>query len=203
MENNLFKYIVYCTTCTVTKKIYIGVHQTINPTEFDGYLGCGCYVNKPNTYSKAKTKFQLAVKTYGPKNFIRNTIAVFDDENSAFLLEREIVNNEFLARDDVYNQVLGGQGGFTTSVPVFEYDEFGTFIQEYKSINSAAIYKQVDLRSIQRAISDKVKCTGHFWTITKFDKLDLSQMHQYEGAHKQPIFQYSSDGTYDCCYDSL
>nr|DAM35509.1 MAG TPA: GIY-YIG nuclease superfamily protein [Bacteriophage sp.] len=39
MENNL-KWIVYCTTCTINNKIYIGVHKTVNPEVFDGYLGC-------------------------------------------------------------------------------------------------------------------------------------------------------------------
>lgn len=38
MENNL-KWIVYCTTCTINNKIYIGVHKTVNPEVFDGYLG--------------------------------------------------------------------------------------------------------------------------------------------------------------------
>lgn len=43
MENNL-KWIVYCTTCNINNKIYIGVHKT-NPEIFDGYLGNGCYLN--------------------------------------------------------------------------------------------------------------------------------------------------------------
>lgn len=34
------KYIVYKTTNIVNQKIYIGVHQTLNPDKFDGYLGC-------------------------------------------------------------------------------------------------------------------------------------------------------------------
>lgn len=45
MENNLSnetKYIVYLTTNTVNKMIYIGIHSTKNPLMFDQYLGCGC-----------------------------------------------------------------------------------------------------------------------------------------------------------------
>ena len=35
------KYIVYLTTNTANKKIYIGVHRTETPYDFDGYLGNG------------------------------------------------------------------------------------------------------------------------------------------------------------------
>nr|DAR62378.1 MAG TPA: GIY-YIG nuclease superfamily protein [Bacteriophage sp.] len=38
------KFIVYCTTCTVNNKIYIGVHKT-NKETFDGYLGCGVCIS--------------------------------------------------------------------------------------------------------------------------------------------------------------
>lgn len=33
------KYIVYCTTNLINNKIYVGVHQTSDPTHFDGYIG--------------------------------------------------------------------------------------------------------------------------------------------------------------------
>lgn len=96
MENNL-KWIVYCTTCTINKKIYIGVHRT-NPDIFDGYIGNGCYINNSATFNKTKTRFQKAVKKYGPENFIRSIIAVFDNEQDAYSLEADIVNEEFLKR---------------------------------------------------------------------------------------------------------
>ena len=82
MENNLLKYIVYCTTCLVNNKIYIGVHKT-NLEFFDWYLGNGVYLNQPSTYEKSQTKFKHAVKKYGPNQFKRSTIAVFDSEEEA------------------------------------------------------------------------------------------------------------------------
>lgn len=51
------KYIVYCTTNLINKKIYIGQHLTKNPDKFDEYLGCGVYANRPSTYNKPKTAF--------------------------------------------------------------------------------------------------------------------------------------------------
>lgn len=50
METNLetkdkYKYIVYQTINLVNNKIYIGVHKTVDPTVFDGYIGCGVKVS--------------------------------------------------------------------------------------------------------------------------------------------------------------
>ena len=44
------KYIVYLTLNKKSKvnginKIYVGVHQTDCPDIFDGYIGCGVYIN--------------------------------------------------------------------------------------------------------------------------------------------------------------
>lgn len=139
MENNL-KWIVYCTINTQNKKIYTGVHQTVNPDVFDGYLGCDVYVNRPATYEKAKYVFQHAVKKYGPKCFIRKTIAVFNNEEEAYLMEAEIVNAEYLKRSDVYNTALGGHGGDRglTAIKIYQYDVKGKFIAEYDSISHAS-----------------------------------------------------------------
>ena len=50
------------------------------------------------------------------------------------MLESEIVTKEFLARDDVYNEVLGGNSGDTTvSITCYQYDLEGNFIAEYDS----------------------------------------------------------------------
>lgn len=204
MENNLTKYIVYCTTCTINNKIYIGVHKT-NPEIFDYYLGNGAYANKPSTYEQSKTKFQYALKKYGVKNFIRITIAIFDKEQDAYDLEEEIVNKEFLKRSDVYNVSLGGNHADIPELAytTYQYDEYGNFIQEYYSLKEASISIGKSFRSIWRAVKEKCKCGNYFWTTTKYDKLDLSKMKSYEGLHKIPVFQYDINGNYDCCYDSI
>ena len=40
------KYIVYQTTNLINNKIYIGVHKTVNPDIFDGYIGNGGICNE-------------------------------------------------------------------------------------------------------------------------------------------------------------
>lgn len=203
MDNNL-KWIVYCTTNTINKKIYIGVHMT-NPNKFDGYLGNGVYNTRPSTYEHGKHVFHLAVKKYGVSNFIRSTIAIFDIEDDAFNLEADIVNEEFLKRTDVYNTALGGKTGgqIVQRIKIYQYSDKGEFIKEHESILRASIEINRNLRSIQRALKGKYKCADFYWTYDKFDKLDLSKMYQYEGHSTIPVFQYDLNGNYECCYNSI
>lgn len=209
MENNSkIKYIVYCTTNLINGKIYIGCHKT-NPEIWDSYLGNGVYVNNKSTYEKCKYAFQRAVKKYGPKNFKRSIIKIFpytkQGEEEAFALEADIVNEEFLKRSDVYNLALGGKvgGQILQRIPCYQYDSDGNFIKEYKSYNDASKELNRNLRTIQRAIKEKIKCAGYFLTNIKYDQLDITKMHNYEGYNYIPVYQYSSTGEYDCCYDSI
>ena len=203
MDNNL-KWIVYCTTNTVNKKIYVGVHMT-NPEYYDNYLGNGAYSNKPSTYEHGKNVFHYALKKYGPSKFIRNTIAIFDNEEEAYELEASIVNEEFLKRPDVYNMALGGKigGQILQRIKVFQYSEDGEFIKEHESLLKASIEMNRNIRSIQRAVKNKHKCAGYFWTTTKYNKLDISKMYKYEGHDSIPVFQYNLNGEYECCYNSI
>lgn len=128
MENN-FKYIVYVTINLVNYKYYIGVHQTKDPNIFDSYYGCGCYGNTPSTYQYAKTAFQFALKKYGPKNFRRFVIGIFNTAEEAYKIEELLVNSEMLKRKDLYNMCLGGthSGGFTKEIN--QYDLCGNYIK--------------------------------------------------------------------------
>lgn len=98
-------YIIYKTTNLVNNKIYIGKHKT-DTLDFDGYYGSGLYLNR-------------AIKKYGTKNFIRETLHIFDNEIDCSNKERELVNENFINSDDVYNISIGGTGGNT----LFGYDE--------------------------------------------------------------------------------
>lgn len=207
-NNSNIKYIVYCTTNLVNGKIYIGVHKTKSSEYFDGYIGCGVYINKPSTYNHPKYPFQYAVKKYGPKNFRRVTIKEYPDteqgEEEAFNLEAEIVDEQFLSRPDVYNIALGGKfGSNLQKIPCYQYDSDGNFIKEYKSYSDASKELNRNLRSIQRSIKNKTKCAGYFLTDKYFTKLDITKMYNYTGYNCIPVYQYSSTGEYECCYESI
>lgn len=205
IENNLkkFKYIVYETTNLVNNKIYIGVHQTEDPNKFDGYIGCGVYCNQPYTYMHAKTAFQFAVKKHGPSNFKRKTLAVFNTPHEAFLLEEELVNEEFLKRDDVYNMILGGEGGYFLSnrVKVFRYDENGNYLDEYLSFALAALAFNCDYTNISYAVRKKCKACECFWSTDKLDKLDLS-LYNIGDNHAKKIYCYLQDGSFYKAYST-
>lgn len=196
------KVIVYCTTNIVNKYIYIGVHLC-KSNKFDGYIGCGVYVNQPSTYNHPKTAFQYAVQKYGPNNFKRITIKEFDNEEDAYLLESEIVNSEFIARKDVYNQVIGGHGGdlVNNSIPCHQYDLNGNYVASYESQQKASLAINRGFSVIKYAIKNKVKSAGYFWDLEKVEKLDLSKFKTE--SNKIPVFQYSESGEYDCCYESV
>lgn len=196
------KYIVYCTTNLINNKIYVGQHLTENPDVFDGYIGCGVYITRESSYNKPRTAFQHAVYKYGPSNFKRTIIKVFDTKKEALILEAEIVNKEFLSREDVYNEVLGGNSGDTTvSIACYQYDLEGNFIAEYDSQQKASYAVGKGFTTIKRAIKEKIKAANYYWSLEKVDKLDLTN---YKTTiNKIPVFQYSEKYEYECCYESV
>jgi hypothetical protein len=89
-------YLIYKTTKLVTNKIYIGKHITSDLN--DGYLGSGKWLIN-------------SIKKYGKENFKKDILFIFDNELDMNNKEIEIVNLEFILREDTYNLALGGNGG--------------------------------------------------------------------------------------------
>ena len=196
-----WKYIVYKTINLVNNKIYIGLHKTKDPEIFDGYIGNGVYNTQPYTYEHAKTAFQYAVKKYGPKNFRRYTIAVFDTVEEASDLEEQLVNKKFLERSDVYNMVLGGYFVFNR-LKVYQYDLKGNYINEYKSYADAALKLNCDYTLISYAVRKRSIAKKYLWSNDKLEKLDLSQYNL--GLNNSiNIFVYNIDGKYLGGYKTL
>ena len=165
------KYIVYQTVNKVNNKIYVGVHGTETP-EFDGYIGNGLSIYRPATYLNPKTPFQYAVKKYGIKNFIRTTLKIFDKEEDAYKMEEEIVNEDFLKREDVYNLALGGRITELANPrkKVYMYDLDGNFEREFNSVNSAGRFlnpSAVGAGHLPRAIKEGHQFLGHQFSYEK------------------------------------
>lgn len=88
-------YYLYQITNLINNKIYIGVHSTRNIN--DGYMGSG-------------KMLKSAFEKYGILNFRKDILEYFDDLESMYLREEQVVDETFLERDDVYNLKIGGAG---------------------------------------------------------------------------------------------
>lgn len=85
---------VYRITNLINQKEYVGVHTTSNLD--DGYMGSGIAIMR-------------AVKKHGVNNFQKEIIQFFNTESEAYEYELQIVNEEYVAREDTYNMTLGGR----------------------------------------------------------------------------------------------
>jgi group I intron endonuclease len=90
-------YTIYKTTNQINGTIYVGYHSTEDLA--DSYLGSGKILNQ-------------AIEKNGVENFVKEILYVFPSREEALQKEREIVNEEFVQREDTYNVKLGGEGGW-------------------------------------------------------------------------------------------
>lgn len=195
------KYIVYLTTNIVNNKIYVGVHGTENPDIFDGYIGDGVNRNQPSSNLHPKCPFQYAVKKYGFDKFKRSIIKVFDNVQDALDLEAEIVNEEFIKREDTYNITLGGGFPPILCKIVYQYDFDGNFIKEWSSIKEAATTLNLDEVAIGRSVLYKRTAGEFLWSDAKFDKLDTSIYTKY--SPKVPVYIYDTMGEFVKGFESM
>lgn len=86
-------YYVYRIINKINNKEYIGFHSTNNMN--DGYMGSGKLIIK-------------AIEKYGIENFEKEILKQFNNKKDAELYERELVNEEYVKRNDTYNISIGG-----------------------------------------------------------------------------------------------
>jgi group I intron endonuclease len=92
-------YVVYKITNIINQNIYIGIHKTNDIC--DNYYGSGKLI-------------RAAIKKHGKDNFVKEILHICDTLDSALLLEKEIVNEDFTKRRDTYNIAVGGGLGGKT-----------------------------------------------------------------------------------------
>lgn len=73
--------------------IYVGQHMTNDLN--DGYLGSG-------------RSIRAAISEFGKQNFKKDILHICKSFEEMDSLERQIVNEDFVARSDTYNNVVGG-----------------------------------------------------------------------------------------------
>lgn len=90
-------YYLYEIKNNVNGKIYVGVHKT--KVLDDGYMGSGKVIRR-------------SIEKNGIENFTKTILEHFSSSEEMYAREKEVVNEEFLDRDDTYNLRRGGSGGF-------------------------------------------------------------------------------------------
>jgi len=130
-------YLIYKITNTINNKIYIGKHKTNDIN--DDYMGSGKILNK-------------AIEKYGINNFKKEILFECSNEEEMNQKEAEIVNDEFIKRNDVYNLKIGGEGGFdyvnNTKQNLYDRTKPETF-KKYQ-MNGKKLYK----RTLEKRISE-------------------------------------------------
>ena len=190
------EYIVYETTNLVNNKFYIGVHKTENSNIFDGYIGCGVYIQHPSSYMNPKTLFQFAVKKYGIKNFRRKVLKVFDNVDDALKLEAELVDINFIKRTDTYNIALGGIEIDVTQFSyrsIYKYSASGKLVDSYESVTEAAKDAGCEEKTIYRAIKSGMKRGDYYYSYTLTDNFIPNKLPSLKG---KTIYVYDLEGNY-------
>lgn len=200
MENNL-KYIVYQTINIINNKIYIGIHGTKDPMKFDGYIGNGVNINYPSTYMNPKFPFQFAVKKYGTSNFKRSVLYIYDTEIEALLKEEEIVNENFIKRNDTYNIAIGGKKRpyIPTYNKIYQFDKIGKLIKIWNNIYEVSDFFETWKQSIYSAINKKQRLYGFYWSYQK--KIHIEEFSNPNQNRK--VYQYSKEGKCIAIYNSI
>jgi hypothetical protein len=90
-------YLIYKITNRIDNKFYVGKHKTKNKD--DDYFGSGLLLER-------------AVAKHGKENFTKEILFELPTEDAMNQKEADIVDEDFVMRDDTYNLKLGGQGGW-------------------------------------------------------------------------------------------
>lgn len=87
---------VYIITNKINHKFYIGKHSTNNLD--DGYMGSGKVIKN-------------ATQKYGLENFNKRILCFCDSAEDALEIEKFLVTENLIKREDCYNANIGGKGG--------------------------------------------------------------------------------------------
>lgn len=187
-------FIVYKTTNLINGKIYIGVHYT-DPTIDDTYRGCGC--TKKDKKLTVKKGFPVAFRKYGFENFKRETLFIYPDtldgEKQAYLKEAEIVDEAFVAREDTYNLVVGGDHVPSECLkkPIAQYTLNGKFIRKWDCIKDAE--QELNLTSISSVLIERAKYCGEWqwkYYVGIESELDIAPVETRE----KTVYQFDLQG---------
>ncbi len=96
-----------------------------------------------------------AIKKHGIKNFKRCILQSFKEKDEAYKREREIVNEEFINREDTYNMKVGGIGGFSDKLYWLGRHHSPETIEKCRLANIGKIFSQETKKKMSQAKKGK------------------------------------------------
>ena len=175
-------YLIYKITNRLDNKFYVGKHKTENKD--DGYLGSGILIER-------------AVAKHGKENFMKEILFELSTEDEMNQKEADIVDEDFVARDDTYNLKLGGTGGWDyvndNNLSTGRKKSKSEFSQMGK-LGSSSLWKTYESDpELYRAFQEKIsiKCRRYFAT----------NQHPWKGRHhsdeSKEVMRRKKLGMYD------
>lgn len=156
-------FTIYKTTCHVNNKIYIGLHKCTKR--------CSKGQSKPCEYYGSGTVLNKALKKYGKENFSKEILFQFPTKEEALIKEKELVTEEFVLRNDTYNQTIGGnmppnQKGFKHSKEQIQKRKDNFPEERKKKFGEIA----------RETIKSRKEKTGKYWSDETIQKRNKSRM---------------------------
>lgn len=169
-------HILYQTTCLVNGKKYIGVHNGSNEL----YLGSGAALKN-------------AVKRYGRKKFVRETLFEFVTEEEAYAKEAEIVTEEIVKDPTYYNINVGGHR--PPSPMGRKIEDTSAYSKASKKKWSDPEYRERACTSMRAAWNRTPERLEHLRTVNKGRKLSTDHTQKlHEGRRKSAQVWNITDG---------
>lgn len=165
-------FIIYEITNIRTGQIYIGQHTT-NDLD-DDYMGSG--VRILNAYKK-----------YGKNIFSKKILHIYDNFEEMDRKEAEIVNEDFIRRNDTYNVVTGGTGWCSAGTLVVENkikpgvyfripkEDFNTEIYNTPTSNTVQVYLKLNNEK-QRISVDEYHRNKYLYNTVSTGKLSVIEI---------------------------
>ena len=120
-------------------------------------------------------------------------------------MEEDIVNEDFIKRNDTYNITIGGGMPPILNKKVYQYSLKGIFIKEYfsekEALESIGSKSKNGSGGLSIAIYFKRTAFNYLWSFEKLDKLDISEYNIY--SPKVFVYLYDSDGSFIKKYSGM